>query len=707
MGRLLKIVLGIVAAVVVLLVVAVVIISLTFDPNDYKDELIAEVEARTGRNFEIDGDIGLSLFPVLAVDVGPVRLGNSPAFGDATDFLSLQGASVSIRVLPALLRREIQMGKVVVDTLKVNLAVNPRGMSNWEDLAEANTETAPAEPAEEGGMSVSALEIAGLEIRNASVAYVDAESGSEYRLSNLELVSGGVAPGQPVSLEGGFRFDLQPDAIAGDVSIEMTVDFEEQLIVLSGMNIDGQVTGVADVPVKLAFAADAVTANLEQQTLSPGSLSLSVMDVDIEADVEPFGYSGAMAADATLSIAPFSARSLMSAMGMEPLPTADPDVLENIGLDATVKLSDTEIAMSDLVLVVDDTRFSGQLSVPRTDAGRYRVTLAGDSIDAARYMAPAEEGGAGAESEATQQVEIPVELIRAFDVTGRFTLDEARLGDMVFTGLELGVTSTGGNMRLHPISAQLFDGNYQGDIRIDASGPKTALSVNENIAGVSLASLADALFDQQNITGSIDGTFRLSGTGEDMNAIRRDLDGNLSFTLTDGAYEGTDVWHQLRSARAKLKREPPPEPTLPPRTPFSSVSASGQVTDGVMRNNDFRAQLPFLELTGAGTVNFVEANVDYSMTARVLERPEFVTDATEEEMAEFTQAVIPLKISGPLASPSIRPDIEALLKKRVEEEAKKRLLDKLLGDDEAAEDEEGEKDAEDVLKDKLKDLFKR
>ena len=61
-----------------------------------------------------------------------------------------------------------------------------------------------------------------------------------------------------------------------------------------------------------------------------------------------------------------------------------------------------------------------------------------------------------------------------------------------------------------------------------------------------------------------------------------------------------------------------------------------------------------------------------------------------------------------------RPDIEALLKERVEEEVKKRLLDKLLGDEaqpEGAEEggEEGEeqKDPEDVLKDKLKDLFKR
>lgn len=706
MARILKIILGGVAAIVVLLVIAVLIVALTFDPNDYKEELIAAVEERTGRSFEIEGDIGLSLFPVLAIDVGRVRLGNAPTFDPDTEFLSLEQATVSIRVLPALLRREIRMGNVVVDTLDVNLAVNRQGQSNWQDLAEANAEAPVADQGDDGGMTISALEVAGLDIRNASLTYIDRQSGSEYRLSDLELGSGTVAAGQPITLSGGFGFDAEPAGLAGNMTIELTASFDDEIVTLSGTAINADVAGVAEVPVRVGLAADRITANLEQQTLSPGTLSLDAMDVDITADIEPFSYSGPITAEAQLSVAPFSARSLMSALAIDAPPTADPDVLDNIRFDAAAELTDNAIALSDMTLVIDDTTFTGRLSVPRANTGRYRVILDGDSIDVTRYMAPAPAEGAEAETDGGAQVEIPTELIRAFDVTGKFTLDEARLGDMRFTGLELGIVSTDGNMRLHPISAGLFDGSYSGDVRIDARRPETTLSVNETITGVSLAPLAAALFKQQNITGSIDGNFRLAGTGADLDAIRRDLDGTMSFSLSDGAYEGTDIWHQLRSARAKLKGEQPPEPTLPPRTRFSSVSASGTVTDGVLRNEDFRAELPYLQLTGRGTVSFVEASLDYSMTARVLERPEFVSGATEAEIDEFTEAVIPLSITGPLAAPKVRPDIEALLKKRVEEEVKERLLDKLIGDEA---DEEGgeEQDAEDVLKDKLKDLFKR
>ena len=97
-----------------------------------------------------------------------------------------------------------------------------------------------------------------------------------------------------------------------------------------------------------------------------------------------------------------------------------------------------------------------------------------------------------------------------------------------------------------------------------------------------------------------------------------------------------------------------------------------------------------MQLTGAGAVDFVAAEIDYRMTARILERPEFATGATEEELEEFTEAVIPIKVSGSLLDPSIAPDIETMLRKEVEEEIRDVLLEKLFGE-ELTEEEKAEK----------------
>ena len=91
---------------------------------------------------------------------------------------------------------------------------------------------------------------------------------------------------------------------------------------------------------------------------------------------------------------------------------------------------------------------------------------------------------------------------------------------------------------------------------------------------------------------------------------------------------------------------------------------------------------------------------------RFFEKPEFMTNVSKEELDDFTKAVIPFRITGPLADPDIRPDVEEMLKDRAEKEAKKALADKLLGDDKEppaeGEEPQEEKDIEDQLKDEAK-----
>jgi hypothetical protein len=83
-----------------------------------------------------------------------------------------------------------------------------------------------------------------------------------------------------------------------------------------------------------------------------------------------------------------------------------------------------------------------------------------------------------------------------------------------------------------------------------------------------------------------------------------------------------------------------------------------------------------------------------------------MTGVSEDELDDFTKAVIPFRITGPLADPKIQPDVEEMLKDRAEEEAKKLIMDKLLGDEEQppaeGEEPQEEKDIEDQLKDEAK-----
>jgi len=639
MGGLLKKLGYFFVAFVALFTIAAVAIFLFFDPNDYRDRIAEEVKRETGRDLVIEGDLELSFFPWFAVNIGKTSLSNAPGFGDEP-FLSFEQAHLSVKLLPLLLDREVSVGTATLDSFELNLEVASNGRNNWQDLEEA----ARAQPdGDETTPDTSGtLDIAGVEIRDAAVYYNDAQTGESYSLSNFNLTTGRIASGNPIDISSHFDFELQPADLSGDVLVETSL-----------------------VPG-------------EEEGITLGDTELSVLGVDATLSVAGEGPGARLQIDA------FSLKSLMTRLNIEAPVTADPDALGKIIFDGNVQMNDDAISVTGLELVVDDTTFNGMLSVARNEAGAISIDLAADSIDLDRYMEPAAD--ASASSGNAVPVEIPADLIRALNVRGGLTVQTAKLSGMTFDNVTLGLNAADGNLRLHPITADFFDGKYDGDVRINASGSVPVLSVNENVRDVSLGSLAQAMFKQENITGTIHGSFKLSGRGESLAAIQRSLGGSMSMELIDGAWEGTDLWYELRRARALYKQEPAPEPVLPARTQFSSVKATGPVTDGVFRNDDLFAELPFMQLTGKGSVDFAAAEVDYRMTARILENPEFAAEATAEELDEFTEAKIPLRITGSLADPTIAPDIEEMLKEevreKVEEEIKDKLLKKLFGDDE-------------------------
>lgn len=109
------------------------------------------------------------------------------------------------------------------------------------------------------------------------------------------------------------------------------------------------------------------------------------------------------------------------------------------------------------------------------------------------------------------------------------------------------------------------------------------------------------------------------------------------------------------------------------------------------------------------------------MDARVVESPRLAGEISAAELKDFTSVIIPFKISGALASPSVVVDIDTLLRKEVEKQLEKeagKLIDRLFGEDKKPadgetvdgepEDEEKkeEPDAKDLIKDALKNIFK-
>jgi AsmA protein len=162
--KILRIALAVLGGLVLVLIVAAVILINTFDPNSLKDDMTAWVQERTGRHLDIEQDIELSLFPWFAVETGGVSLSDDPAYGER-NFVRIESLSARIRVWP-LLRRQFEVGRVVLDGVELNLGVDAEGRGNWSTLLPQSTDGAADAPAADGAQpAIERLAVEGIELR--------------------------------------------------------------------------------------------------------------------------------------------------------------------------------------------------------------------------------------------------------------------------------------------------------------------------------------------------------------------------------------------------------------------------------------------------------------------------------------------------------------------------------------------------------------
>ncbi len=148
--RTVKILAGVVGGILVLLAAALLAVWLSVNPNDYKGQIAAAVKQSTGRDLVLTGDIKLSVFPWVALELGPASLGNPPGFGEEP-FVAFKHASVRVRLFPLLAKR-LDMDRVDLDGLDLRLARMREGVGNWEDSAAAS----PGPAAKTGGAADAA-----------------------------------------------------------------------------------------------------------------------------------------------------------------------------------------------------------------------------------------------------------------------------------------------------------------------------------------------------------------------------------------------------------------------------------------------------------------------------------------------------------------------------------------------------------------------
>jgi len=703
MGKLVKILLGLVAVLVVVIAAAVIILPMVVDPNDYKDEIAAAVEKQTGRTLSLQGDIGLSVFPWLGLDIGSATISNATGF-DEPHMASMEAVQVRVKLMP-LLRKQLEVDKVKLTGLQLLLAKDKSGKTNWDDLTEsAETQTQPDDSggvADEAvtGETLDSLAIGGIEVTKAQLVWDDQASGSRYEVSDLAFTTGSIESGEAFDLDLHFQINAKQPAVSGtfelsgDVLIEPGLKSVEITAVTLVINAEGE-----EIPGghQTATLASDLALNLETQTLLLPNMVLEIAGLVLNGNVSGNAISGDDPEfNGLLNVAEFSPRDVFKVLGMDTPVAADSAVLSSAAVVLEWNASLQHFAAKRLNIQLDDTSVNGTAQIKSFDAPAITFELAVDEFNLDRYLPPATEptkaaaGKSGKESASAQAEPLPLDSLRSLNLDGKLTVDRLQAFNLGSRDVELQVKAKNGVLHLNPLGATLYDGSYRGDIKLDVRKDTPQFSVNEKLADVQAGPLLKDLTGKDHVTGKANLTARMKAAGVTSAAIRKSLNGDTSFSFSDGTVKGVNIAALIRSAQARLKGQAVPDSKQSTQTDFSEMSGTAHVTNGLIKNDDFSLQSPLLRLSGAGEVSLPKETIDYTLTTKIIGSLE---GQGGKGLAEVKGVSIPVRVGGTFDKPTYTPDLEAALSEVARDKVDQEL------------DKQKQK-LQEKLGDKLKDLF--
>lgn len=721
MAKLLKIIGILIGTVVVLVIAALISIILIFDPNEYKPQISAAVEDATGRQLTIQGDISLSLFPWIGMELGEITLSNAAGFDDVA-FAHIDGAEVKLRLLP-LLKQEVEMKAVTLRGLRLNLQIDENGKTNWDDLTQPEATTAeqatpptptqPGDDSQAAQVGLAALAIGGVEITNANVLYDDRSSGARYAIEQMTLITGPVSLTDPLDVTLNSLFNSNQPQISGKLDLktriiadiskgekhrleqtQITLDFDSpefasrgQIKLNSDIALDlpqeqYQLNNLvleiklenADLPTGKLLAnliAD-IEANLKQQTASISKLKLNAYDLDISGKLSASKILETPEFNGDLSIKQFNARQLLTTLGQEAPETADPEVLKKLSLDTSFSGTPEAIKLKPVNIKLDDSLLSGWLDVAMVaekslPAVRYELKL--DEIDADRYLPPPSEGetttvappaSAGAAVAST----LPMETLRDLDINGKLDLDKLKLSGLRITEIKTKLDAKDGVIQLQPM-AKLYQGSYKGNMSLDARQDVPKYKLNETLNGIEAGPLLKDYMDDDMVSGKGDITAKLTTQGNTPEEMTQTLNGDISLAFKNGTVKDFNLAQMVREAKAKLKKQPIPDKGELKGTDFTELTATFKVINGVLHNNDLATKAPFIRINGAGTIDLVKEQLDYLVNAAIVKTEKGEGGAALEELKGLN---VPVRITGSFTAPKFDLQYDELLKALTKEE---------------------------------------
>jgi len=635
------------AVVLIVVVIGALLIAPRFiDTAQFKAPVEHYVSEATGRPVSIGDDIALSLFPWAGISFSDLNIGNDTGF-EEKHFLSVNAAGVRVKLLP-LLSREVLVDRIIINEPHVSLITDKKGRVNWnfsrETIEEKTTAASGSSTPDE--LPITSLLVEKIRVTNGFVTITDHRDSTHREISDINLALDNVSFDQPIDVALSAVTDQMP------------------------LSIEGQFGPIGD-PSKL----ETIALNVQIQLLDHLNARVTGR-LDTINDIP--------SADLDLNVDEFSLRTLADTLKLDLPPTADPKVLNKLGLTAHIKADAESVKISDSKLVLDDSIINFTLTARGFDKPDLRFNLALDRINADRYLPPAVEDSNGDKTSAsptkTPSQKTDYAPLRTMILNGIVTIGTLVVNNATLDSTQLTITAGNGLLMLDPINVALYQGTVKGSAAMDFKGDRPKTDLELAVDKLQLAPLLKDAGDTDALEGALQARIALSMHGDDAKHIKQSLNGNGDLNISDCVFVGIDLTAIAEDPKKALAGGR--ESQQKARTEITELTAPFTINNGLVRTTGTSMKSERVHMLATGTIDLTSEKLD------LLLEPKLVKRKRRDPSKIKTSVSIPIKVTGTFDKPVYRADMTNF--------ATNKLMDKL--GDELGDNTELKKAAEELLK---------
>ncbi len=658
MKRFFKILLFTLCGLLLLTVAGTFALLTLVNSDQFKDQMSAKIHDLTKKDLTIRGDVSWTFFPHISLQFEDAILVD-PQKKQAKPFATIGRGAIQLKIRP-LIQGDIEVSEISLDNSQFNLVKNTKHQASAQNLEKIASQHSLGKI--DGKIHKIIVTHSQVNLLNENHQPQTTFAIDQLRTSQINIAD------MSFKLNSQFSITHADSSMSAKVNIKTQVDIKPktQYVMFNKLRLQGQLSypGLGSNMMGLLIQGKLTYDHLTQ-TFTANLLQGEINNMSFQGDmiVKKFNEASGHFTVAEFNLVNFLNSIDQRTWGKENLP------FEKVSGAFDFIGTKNSLSLKQVIGTIGNSQLKGEISFLKLSPIKTTFQLNIDSLNLNKFsgFSPLKTQNTTA-STIQAKNKLQQKNTHSFITEGKLSVGKLSFSSMQATNVNANIRAAKGIVTISPMTANFYQGNYQGTIEADLRKETPLIKATKKITQMNLGEFLKDTTGRRQVTGTAQ--IKSQGTiqGTSVKQMLSSANGSASISVENGTIPSVDAINLVSTAYATYKHRKPTRQGNAPTT-FSNLSANFTIKKGIAQNNNFLIKSPLLTATGKGKVNLASQKVNYKIEVSLF-------DSLVPQLMGFQNkagGTIPFKVTGTLSKLNFEPDLPIMLRRITEQRLGKEL----------------------------------